>query len=71
MSKEQQKRKRGRPRKADGVQPKAKPKPSKVVMTLRINLDLFPGIDAMAKRRGVSCTAWIMMVVSRAVEEGL
>jgi len=43
----------------------------KKVTTLRFAPELLTKIDAAAKRRGVSRTAWIMMAASRAVDEGL
>ncbi len=44
---------------------------AKIVTTLRFDPALLRQIDAAAKKRGVSRTAWIMMAASRAVEEGL
>lgn len=44
---------------------------AKIVTTLRFNPALLKQIDKAAKKRGVSRSAWIMMAVSRAVEEGL
>ncbi len=44
---------------------------NKIVTTLRFDPELLKTIDAAAKKRGVSRTAYVMMAVSRAVEEGL
>jgi uncharacterized protein (DUF1778 family) len=44
---------------------------NKIVTTLRFDPNLLKRIDTAAKRRGVSRTAYVMMAVSRAVEEGL
>ncbi len=43
----------------------------KVVTTLRFAPELLRKIDQAAKNRGVSRTAYVMMAVSRAVEDGL
>jgi hypothetical protein len=43
----------------------------KIVTTLRFDAALLKRIDTAARKRGVSRTAYVMMAVSRAVEEGL
>ena len=40
----------------------------KIVTTLRFDADLLARIDAAAKRRGVSRSAWIQYNLSRALE---
>ena len=42
----------------------------KVMTTLRFDAALLARIDAAAKRRGVSRSAWILYNLSRALEEG-
>ena len=42
----------------------------KVTTTLRFDVELLARIDAAAKRRGVSRSAWILYNLSRALEEG-
>ena len=42
----------------------------KVTTTLRFDAELLARIDAAAKRRGVSRSAWILYNLSRALEEG-
>lgn len=44
--------------------------PRKVTTTLRFDAELLARIDAAAKRRGVSRSAWILYNLSRALEEG-
>jgi len=39
-------------------------------ITLRFNPDLLKKVDTAAKRRGISRTAWIQFVVSRALDQG-
>lgn len=41
----------------------------KAPTTLRFNRDLLARIDAAAKRRGVSRSAWIQYTLSRALDE--
>lgn len=43
--------------------------PRKVTTTLRFDAELLARIDAAAKRRGVSRSAWILYNLSRALEE--
>ena len=42
----------------------------KVMTTLRFDAALLARIDAAAKKRGVSRSAWILYNLSRALEEG-
>ncbi len=42
----------------------------KVTTTLRFDAELLARIDAAAKRRGVSRSAWILYNLSRTLEEG-
>ena len=43
--------------------------PPKIMVTLRFDPDLLSRIDAAAKRRGVSRSAWIQYNLSRLLEE--
>ena len=52
---------------AAASQPPAEP--HKVTTTLRFDAALLARIDAAAKRRGVSRSAWILYNLSRALEE--
>jgi predicted HicB family RNase H-like nuclease len=42
----------------------------KIATTLRFNSNLLARIDAAAKRRGVSRSAWIQYTLSRALDTG-
>ena len=53
---------------AAASEPEAEPR--KVTTTLRFDAELLARIDAAAKRRGVSRSAWILYNLSRALEEG-
>ena len=50
--------------------PPVEPDPKRARVMMRFDPTLLGRIDAAAKRRGVSRTAWLHMVASRALDEG-
>jgi hypothetical protein len=48
----------------------AEPEPKRTRVMMRFDPDLLRQIDAAAKRRGVSRTAWLHLVASRALDHG-
>jgi predicted HicB family RNase H-like nuclease len=53
-----------------GASENQSPREHKIATTLRFDADLLARIDAAAKRRGVSRSAWIQYTLSRALDTG-
>ena len=46
--------------------------PAKVIVTtMRFDPEILAALDAQAKKRGVSRTAYVMFAITRAIESGL
>jgi hypothetical protein len=53
-----------------GVAKAAEEEASKKPVLIRFDADLLKRVDAAAKRRGISRSAWIQFTVSRALDQG-
>ena len=51
-------------------EPEPEPDPKRVRVMMRFDPTLLQRIDAAARRRGVSRTAWLHVVASRALDQG-
>ena len=51
-------------------EPEPEPDPKRARVMMRFDPTLLQRIDAAARRRGVSRTAWLHMVASRALDQG-
>jgi predicted HicB family RNase H-like nuclease len=49
---------------------KAKPPTKKIPIMMRFDPSVLEKVDAAAKRRGISRSAWIQFTVSRAIDHG-
>jgi hypothetical protein len=50
--------------------PAAPPRPRKERVMTQFDAEVLAGVDKAAKRRGISRSAWIQFVVSRALDQG-
>ena len=55
---------------AEAARPEPEPDPKRARVMMRFDPALLHRIDAAARRRGVSRTAWLHMVASRALDQG-
>ena len=55
---------------AEAARPEPEPDPKRARVMMRFDPALLRRVDAAAKRRGVTRTAWLHMVASRALDQG-
>ena len=53
-----------------GKHPEPEPEAKRTRVMMRFDPDLLRRVDAAARRRGVTRTAWLHMVASRALDQG-